>query len=321
MTLDEVKKMKAEKKADNPLLPQELETAPETVIKKAVEMLKTPELEPAPVEFLLKASAEPHLLHEEIESHEVTRPELVTAVSYDRTVDAVLKNARLTPSPELMPRFQSLIMSLIKGVRTVAQVMEYASAPLLRGGLALSIAEAERLATALNTQTGLPNNRSIIIPKPMTAPASTPSNIQGSVKNNPTSNRPHNTGAAFVQMHDVQAPQSAPSTSNKAVMGPIEEMKIFSLLDWRRLAATPDKAKEIILSKFSGWKDESFFLYRDTRLAWLESPLVREYQEKVITAINQSTRLSDMASGFAVKKTLTPADIAALVEVNRVLAV
>ena len=301
MTLDEVKKMKAGKKS---------ETVPETVAEKAAEILKIPELEPAPVELLLM-SDELHLLHEEVQPHEVSRPELVAAVSYDDTVAHVLKNAQLTPTPELQSRFQSLIMSLVKGVRTLAQVMEYAQAPVVKGGLALSATEAERFSMALKSTPGLP----MVVPNSrVTIQEKEASSVQ---KNSLSTLKPNPGRAGNVPMHDVEAP----AMSTKVIMGPIEEMKNFSLVDWRRLAATPDKAKEIILGKFTGWKEESFFLYRDTRLAWLDSPLVHGYQEKLIEAINKNTRLSDMATGFAAKNTLTPADITALVEVNRILAV
>lgn len=336
MTLSEVKKMKGDKKSTNPSPFDSVNVPldqPETIVEQAREMLQTPELEPAPVEFLLPASeellvvspstplgvnaVEPHLLNEEIEPHEVGKPELVAAVSYDDTIAQIIRQADLSPSAELLPRFQSFIMSLIKGVRTIAQVMEYATAPVARGGLALSPEEAQRFTAALSDQAG-PISRPAVIPKAMTAPAQ---NMSAPIKNNAAPTRPYSarSAAARIQMHDVQAP-SSPS-ANKVVMGPIEEMKNFSLLDWRRLAATPDKAKEIILSKFTGWKEESFFLYRDTRQAWLQSPLVREYQEKLVEALNRSTRLADMATGFAAKTTLTPADITALVEVNRILAV
>lgn len=306
MTLDEVKKMNAGNKVAPPPEPKIATVEQESVSEKAQEMLKTPELEPAPTEYLLP---EPHLLHEEVEEHEVTKPELVAAVSYDDTIEQILKTAKLSPNEEMLSRYRSLIMSLLKGVRTVDQIMVYATAPQEKGGLALSKEEAARLQGVLETTSGVPK----VAPKPIAKLANNPSTQP---KNNPLP-RPAGSGAGRVPMTDVEAPPRPA----QAIMGPIEEMKQFSLVDWRRLAATPDKAKEILLGKFAGWKEESFFLYRDTRAAWLESPLIREYQEKVVNAINNSTRLADLATGFAAKNTLTPADIAALVEVNRALAV
>lgn len=313
MTLAEIQAMKESKNNSNGEVHKK-SPLPNTVTTQAKKLLLTPELEPAPAELLL-TDTEPHLLHEEVQTHEIARPELVASVSYDDIVATVLKQSGLQPAPELMGRIRSLIISLLKGVRTATQVQEYAQSPIERGGLGLSPDETTGFLNALQSTPGLPHITLNKIPE-------NKKNISTiSVPQHASMPLPQTTmyTTAIRAMRDVEAPPQTP----QPVMGPVEEMKNFSLLDWRRLAATPDKAKEIILAKFRGWQSESFFMYRDTRLAWLSSPLIRQYQATIVAAINANTRLSDAAAVGAVrvKETLSPADIAALVEVNRVLAV
>ena len=133
---------------------------------------------------------------------------------------------------------------------------------------------------------------------------------------------PQPTLSARPTMRDVEAPKPMPAASQAAaIMGPVDEMQNFSLLDWRRLAVTPENAAEIVMRKFATWKEESFYLYQDTRAAWLSCPLIREYQTTLANAINQNTRLSGLAMGGNARNSITAGDISALVAVNRSLAV
>lgn len=280
---------------------------PLAAVKK---LLSTPELPAAPYEPLL---TETHLLHEELEPHEIKHPDLVAQVSYEDSALAAIKNAKINLSPELSDRFHSLATSLYKGVRTLDQVMNYASLPSNQGGLGLTPTEVERLVIALESVPGTPK----LVSKPR---VSSPVGIQNQVISKiPV--KPLQTLGQPMPMRDVEAPPM-PKQSMQ-VMGPVEEMKTFSLVDWRRLAATPAKAKEIMLNKFASFKKESYFLFQDARLAWYASPLLNLYQKSVVDALNAGERLS----GQTVNRTgdsaiqLTSADIMAIVEINQSLAV
>ncbi len=284
---------------------------PLAAVKK---LLSVPEIMPAPVEPLIPekfsdsvvavgnpmTTSKPHdpLLFQEPTVQEIKHEASLGTASYDAVVTRVLAEAKLTPPESLASRYQSLIMSAAKGIRTIEQVIRYATMPGNQGGLGLDAGSALRLQEALKHIPGIqvpiaPLKRSL-----------------------PTAVRP--------VMRDVEPPSTknisiAPTAA--AVMGPVEEMKNFSLLDWRRLAATPEKAAEIVMRKFAGWKQESFYLYQDTRAAWLVSPLVRDYQKTLAEAINQNTHLSSLTGGGNVQNTITAYDITALVAVNHSLAV
>ncbi len=355
MTLDEVKKMKAANKQATqptkgiPLIVQEdtkiLEIVPEKPVMKdsvkittvespkniinpakdqAEQLLKTPELEPSPVELLLPSIIEPHLLEETLAPHEVKSPALLGGITYDNQIQKILSTARLSPPPERLSRYQSLVTSYLKGVRSLDQVMEYARLSYDQGGLALDEVSAARLLNVLEKdQPNALSKNKPGMPKPDVSPSlRLPKVVPQSVSPLPSPTPIARSPLTTTAMRDVEAPISRQErTAATAVMGPTEEMKNFSLRDWRRLALTPEKAKEIILNKFKSWEAESFFLYHDTRLAWLSSPLIRLYQDTVVEAINQATRLTDMTMKNAAREGLTAADVSALIEVNRSLGV
>lgn len=282
-------------------------------LSEVKKLLSVKELAVAPAEVLLEENyeitaptgQELHLLHEEIQPHEVTRPDLVAHASYEDSALAAAKAAKIAIPEDLVVRFNSLATSLYKGVRTVDQFLEYVTIDVLKGGLGLSKAEAERLGQALQSVPGTPK----LSAKPSSTQLSTPQ---------PKSVAPLS-GQSFgprIPMRDVEAPR--PRTLE--VMGPIEEMKSFTITDWRRLAATPAKAKDILLSKFKGLKSESYFIYQEACAAWLTSPLLIEYQNTLVKALNNGERLSELRSvpnGLA----LTANDIAAIVEINQSLKV
>ena len=283
-------------------------------------LLSVPELDPAPRETLIpesfQSSAKPHAplpLHEP-EDHEILQEAVLGTPSYQDVVARVLSEAKIIPPPDLTSRYQSLIMSAAKGVRTIEQVLRYAVMSNVQGGLGLDTASVERLGRALEKVPG------IQVP---IAPVkrATPTEVAMQAQLAPSTPNP----ALFARptMRDVEPPtQTIPlAAQTVAVMGPVDEMQNFSLVDWRRLAVTPEKAAEIVMRKFAVWKEESFYLYQDARAAWLSSPLIREYQKTLATAINQNTRLSGLSMGGNARGAITAGDIGALVAVNRSLAV
>lgn len=287
-------------------------------------LLSVPEILPAPVEPLIPedfadsevppaAPVHEPLPLREPDRHEIKQESVLGTPSYQDVVTRVLAEAKITPPPDLVSRYQSLIMSAAKGVRTVEQVLRYATMPNVQGGLGLDANSAGRLGKALEKIPGIqvpiaPVRRATEAEVAMQAQLAPSTPLPVSVR--PT-------------VRDVEPPsKTIPMVSQAAaVMGPVEEMQNFSLVDWRRLAVTPEKAAEIVMRKFAVWKEESFYLYQDTRTAWLSSPLIREYQKTLANAINQNTRLSGLSMGGNARNIITAGDIAALVAVNRSLAV
>lgn len=280
-------------------------------------LLSVAELPAAPPEPLLaekfpplNSNQEAHLLHEELEPHEVSHPDLVAHSSYEDSALAAAKAAQIAIPTDLTARFTSLATSLYKGVRTLEQVLEYANLEVLKGGLGLSRAETERLATALQSVPGTPK----LSPKSQQPAKTNPAQARVDLVP-PPPNQPQGFGGRQ-PMRDVEPPRPKPL----AVMGPVEEMKNFTLTDWRRLAVTPEKAKVIMLNKFAGLKNESYFMYQDACAAWLTSPLLIDYQNMIVNALNSGERLSELQS-VSTQQHLTAADIAAIVEINRSLKV
>lgn len=85
-------------------------------------------------------------------------------------------------------------------------------------------------------------------------------------------------------MHDVVA--------KPIEMTPVDEIRYFSLTDFRRLAADPTEAARRLQQKFSHLKDDSIVLYLQGLTAWRTAPLYVEYLNTVLTTLNNGQKLT-----------------------------
>ena len=115
-------------------------------------------------------------------------------------------------------------------------------------------------------------------------------------------------------MHDVQ-----PAAPVMHTEGPVDELRHFSLQDFRRLAGTPHDARAQLMEKFYTLQKESFLDYLDARDAWRQSPLYRQYQQAAVSALQNGQPLSSVLSRQRMGDQMTIDEYAAIVDVGKAL--
>lgn len=113
-----------------------------------------------------------------------------------------------------------------------------------------------------------------------------------------------NSDRAKTTMSDVKAPLE---------VTPTDELRYFSLVDFRRLAGNPDDAAARLKQKFINLKDESIVLFFAAIDAWRASPLYRDYLVAVSESLMKRTPLA--RSGDKLKIQLP--EIVALLEMEK----
>lgn len=199
---------------------------------------------------------------------------------------------------DLEARASALILSWKKGIRDEYQFREYAMKSPAEGGLGLSPEDAQKLFFEISGNATLVTAS---VPKPVPPRASAVPPLPPK-----PSMRPVSVPARVIQ--EVHTQDAVPT-----VMGPREEMLSFSIDDFRRLSRDPKTAGEMVLSKFSGWKDESYLLYLQVRDSWRQSPLYRMYIDRTVEALETRQTVATVLRGGD----LSYAEYQALVEVNR----
>ena len=98
--------------------------------------------------------------------------------------------------------------------------------------------------------------------------------------------------------------------------GPIEEIKNFTLTDFRRLSSVKQEAVSRLRQKFINLKEESFLFYLQALEAWQQSPLYKKYIERICESLNKNLTIAGL-----VKKDdeLTEEEIKLLVQMEKEL--
>ena len=94
---------------------------------------------------------------------------------------------------------------------------------------------------------------------------------------------------------------------------PVDEIRNFSLTDFRRIAASPADAAARLRQKFTNLKDESIILFFQALEAWRGSSLYREYLAAVAESLAKRTPLTKAVD----KQKIQLTEIAALVEMEK----
>ncbi len=263
-----------------------------------------------------------------------TEFEKATENNQELQVNNIIASLSFNVASDLQGRLRTLILSRLKDVRTDEQLTEYAQKKSLDGGLGLDDNQAKELikltSNAKKSEAGTSiiqsaeesflesvgasgtkkpsktddvvsqiiekeNARTAGLEKldiaqmisqkePEKTVVQTPVITKiSSIKTGQRSDFAHKT-----PMHDIKMP------AGETRMGPIDEIRTFKAEDFHRLDKDREKAIEKFLDKVQSLKNESFLFYLDAVKAWQTSPFYKNYQEVLLTAINNNQKIEDV---------------------------
>ena len=240
----------------------------------------------------------------------------------EQLVETIISNLPFKIGTGLFGRLRSLILSRLKEIRDDEQVLNYATRSPETGGLGLSELVAGDLVNLIKKY--LPSKSKLVnkVVKeeaeteiPITATKMAPAKVyfpEREVK------KPEVIGKQVV--HDVIAPvitlATATVNEEKRSVGPVEEFKFMTLVDFRRLAGKPAQAVEILKEKLVGLKTESYLLYSQALAGWFLSPLYNQYCEVFRRSLNEKKKISDLLL-IKNKEELTLEEFEALLDFSR----
>lgn len=234
---------------------------------------------------------------------------------------------------DLEGRFDSLVLSRIRDVRSVIDFEQYAKKSVAEGGLALEEDQVSLLLAIIAAAQKIAAPATVITPqKPEVIPVSSPvapvnEGIRITPVMSPHAAKPRSPFPLPKEEYSFSPPpkvqnnkvamQDVTPALRKQTMGPVDEIQYFSLTDFRRLSPKTENAKEILKGKFQSLQEESYVLFLDARDAWHESPLFHLYQETILNILENKNTLAD---GLAQKSDgLTDPELNAILEINHYL--
>ncbi len=284
-----------------------------------------------------KTSDHASLLESDISKEKKSLPAPTPSPAADNATTILTKVKEQFPGPipkDIEGRFDSLVLSRIRDVRSVIDFEQYAQETKEKGGLGFDedqvglllalIAAAQKITAPASTVvkkletsaapvSGSSVNSGIRITPVMSSQplkSSTPSQF-------PIPKEEYSFSPPAKPQNNKPLMQDVTPAVRKQTMGPVDEIQYFTLVDFRRLSPKTESAREILKGKFQSLQEESYVLFLDARDAWHESPLFHIYQETILKTLEDKKTLKDALA----QKTdgLSQAELDAIVEINHYL--
>jgi len=266
------------------------------------------------------------------------KPTSVSAPPKDNlreTVRGILEKVNLSLDSELESRFQNIVQAHLRGVRSSLDTFLVLKREKEEGGLGLNEEQAEQVLEAVNRRQGslaarvrpkqekpakeapLDLEHELAPPPPVIQQAkatskapSKPTKPLKEVKFKPSLGR--------LGMEQPSSPTLKEVRFKPQLVGPVEEIKNLSLLDFRRLDKNPREAAQKINYKIDLLEKDSYQKRQEGLKAWRESELNKLYLELGRLAIEQGKPIGEIIKAKQVKNeaSLTMEEFEALLNLN-----
>ena len=274
----------------------------------------------------------------------------LTSSARDKQVEQIVRGLGFSVASDLQGRLKSLVLARLKDIKTEDEVKETLLRAVKNGGLGLTQPQANKLAqscqemlrTEINTSKeqvpeppvlkGKTAGMTLMV-EPPELPMVIPVNNTVQIKNTTPvatvkQNSAHNVVSKIITegianepvfkisskpavrptMQDIAAPE--------VEMGPVEEFRSITLVEFRRLSGNPEEAAQRLQQKMLTVKEESYIWYLDAIAAFHHSPLYMEY----ITAAGQSlAERKTLANVLSLRNSIKLTEVMAIIEMEKSL--
>lgn len=194
--------------------------------------------------------------------------------------DAVIAESGIVASKEATLRLHNVLISRLRGIRSQVELKEILLSVVERGGIGLDAATANRVLQAATRHDEELHHRlrsAVSMDQPehvslLTGPAESDSASQKLLP--PAGDQPTVTVSGVTSQNK---PVMADVKFRPTLTGPVEELAALTIVDFRRLAATPAAAIERIFEKVELLEQEAFDKKIAGIQAWRRSEVYRTY--------------------------------------------
>ncbi|OGH87603.1 MAG: hypothetical protein A3J93_03705 [Candidatus Magasanikbacteria bacterium RIFOXYC2_FULL_42_28] len=221
-----------------------------------------------------------------LEEDKLVAPGTSVAVGRNNQVDTVIKKLSFSVASNFFNRLRSAIQLRLKDVRGEKETRATVLRSIKDGGLGLTETQANELEQVCATVGNL-------LARPP-AKSKTDLMVEDQILPQtfhkmpvPAKMAPHNAFVheEFLKKEEkfkispvaVSRPAMKDVVAAAAPVGPVEEIKFFTLTDFRRLAQDPNQATKRLAQKFINLREESVLLFWQALDAWKQSPLFADY--------------------------------------------
>ncbi len=266
----------------------------------------------------------------------------------EKQVEEVLGKLGFSVMPDILGRLKSLVLAKLKDIKSEDETRELLSRSIKNGGLGLTEQQIEKIITACRAVEAEDGGEEASVPAlkgnyfssalnnleselDLPAPSKTPA-VANTINNPLNSNREKSLAQAqddiskLIKQNAASEPvfklDARPAmkqsmqdvTASSMEMGPVEEMKSVTLMDFRRLSGNPEEAAKRLQQKMFTLQEESFVWYLEALAAYHNSPLYLEYIQAVCQSLAERKSLANVLS---MKNSIKLNEVMALVEMEK----
>lgn len=257
-------------------------------------------------------------------------------------VDEIIKDKNLIFKDEVnQRRFVQLMVSRLKDVRGPLEIAEALRKPIEAGGLGMPEEKADQVQTIVEAakQDFEDKRKQGELKASLPAPVYTPEPVikvqppkpafdpeaariwrEQMLREIQTQNQPVNLGAGLPASQQVatQRPQLVDVKAPPKVVGPLEELRSLTLIDFRRLGATPQEALQKIKGKIDLLGETSIGRKLEAVKAWKSSVVYQQYLRLGRESIEQGKHISAMVGSHQAlgEPVLTENEFTAIADFN-----
>lgn len=267
-----------------------------------------------------------------------------------RIVKEIVAELNLSfPDPILANRFEKIISAGLKELRSPIETKETLIRSLKVGGMGYSQAEADRIMVVLEKYLKVPRAQKPFLPKAVEKEVSLPkpppvvprpAYAKASAYAKATADKPVDRSVGRPTYIPAPAPvrQASPIPQVKRpvadirpkvadikkpsrLVGPLDELRLLNLVDFRRLGGSAFEIVERLKEKIDSLAEESFAKRTEGIKAWRESEIYRLYLEigNESIAKNKPVRQIVIERQAAGRPTLTETEFAGILDLNKKL--
>lgn len=252
-----------------------------------------------------------------------------SAVS-DRLAEAkeIVQKSGLKLNVDPEKRLIGLVQLRLKDIRSEDEARDWMMMPENQMGIGLGKEQAQKILKLIEEKKkGADPIKDVpVLKKPLGTPTALAKEDREpfpavSSPNNPFIHASHNlpktredTENFIVKNNNQARPIMRDITPAKPMnLGPVDEIRYFTLTDFRRLSSNPEESAVRLKQKFINLKEESYLLFINSLEAWRQSPLFIDYVNASVEALNTKTKLT----GGAKNEKITIEEINALIKMEK----
>lgn len=266
----------------------------------------------------------------------------------EKQVEEVMEKLGFSVPPEVLGRLISLVLAKLKDIKSDDETRELLARSIKNGGLGLTEQQVEKIIKSCREVDGGENAEDAGVPVlkgkanmlPMIEPEELPA-VANEVKPVPYNKINYFKPTAAPQVSAAQKQEvvsklvnnsianesvfkldTRPAmkqsmqdiTASSAEMGPVEEIKSVTLVDFRRLSGNPEEAARRLQQKMFNLQEESFVWYLEALAAYHNSPLYVEYIQAVCQSLAERKSLANV---LTIKNGIKLNEVMALMEMEK----